>query len=421
MHGGLSDRRAGADASSVRIVPTLAHARRARSLVAIAAIACAVAAGSAHAADGGEGVGDEPLTSLGGAATVDGSSETDGAPSGGGPVVPEGAIDTGTATAPGTDSTDTEPALDDDATDAELRAERTRIAGERGQRQSELLRHEAARQQAERRADAALQAIAQRLIDLLDQQEDARLQSLMAVRDVQDPETRAQLLATLRPADRALVDAHEAALDEATRIGVLADAAREDVLRLGTRAAAIDALLEARKGPTAAELARTRGDTYTFDADYVFATGPIPGIGYWGAASGGGSALSGWMGYASAAVGGIGCDPTDPAMKPTGQVESGEASWYGPGFQGSPTANGETFDTQQLTAAHRTLPFGTIVRVYSSATARCVFVRINDRGPFVDGRVIDLSRAAADAIGMESVAPVQLEVYAAPGAATPAA
>jgi rare lipoprotein A len=186
---------------------------------------------------------------------------------------------------------------------------------------------------------------------------------------------------------------------------------RAEVLVLGTRVAAIDALLEHREAPTTAELQRERGERFSFDADYVFATGPIPGIGYWGAMNGG-SALTGWMGYAGAAVGGIGCDPPDAALRASGQVESGEASWYGPGFDGNPTASGEVFDTTQLTAAHRTLPFGTIVRVYSSATARCAFVRINDRGPFIDGRVIDLSRAAADAIGMESVAPVQLEVYA---------
>ena len=118
------------------------------------------------------------------------------------------------------------------------------------------------------------------------------------------------------------------------------------------------------------------------------------------------------MGYAGASLGGIGCESPDPSLHGTGTIEQGEASWYGPGFDGERAASGETYDQTALTAAHRTLPFDTIVRVYSQATARCVFVRINDRGPFVDGRVIDLSRAAADAIGMESVAPVQLEVWA---------
>lgn len=93
-------------------------------------------------------------------------------------------------------------------------------------------------------------------------------------------------------------------------------------------------------------------------------------------------------------------------------VETGYASWYGGHFQGRLTANGETFDTNQLTAAHRTLPFNSIVRVTNVKTDRSVVVRINDRGPFVEGRIIDLSRAAADAIGLTGagVGMVRLEV-----------
>ena len=91
---------------------------------------------------------------------------------------------------------------------------------------------------------------------------------------------------------------------------------------------------------------------------------------------------------------------------------TGLASWYGGKFQGRLTANGEIFDTNTLTAAHRTLPFGSIVKVVNAETDDEVIVRINDRGPFVDGRVIDLSRAAADILGMtaQGVAPVQLEI-----------
>jgi rare lipoprotein A len=89
-----------------------------------------------------------------------------------------------------------------------------------------------------------------------------------------------------------------------------------------------------------------------------------------------------------------------------------KASWYGPGFAGSPTASGEPFNPSALTAAHRTLPFGTRVRVTNLNNGRSVVVRINDRGPFVGGRSIDLSRGAASAIGMIStgVAPVKTEV-----------
>ncbi len=389
--------------------------RHARPLLAIVLLSCALAAGTAHAADGGDGIGDAPLTDLGAGEVVDGSSSTDKAPTGGGSIVPE-TDPLAPAAVPNPGASPDPAGIDGDATDAELTTERDRLVAERNALQASLLRHETNRQQADLRVDAAIRAIAQRLVDLFEQGQNARLQALMTVRNELDPTTRTGMVAALDPADRALVTEHDAAVAAAAAIGTRADQVRADVLALGIRVAAVDALLEARKGPTSAELARERGDRFTFDADYVFATGPIPGIGYWGAMNGG-SALSGWMGYATAAVGGIGCDPTDPALKPTGTVETGEASWYGPGFDGNSTASGEIFDTTQLTAAHRTLPFGTIVRVYSSATARCAFVKINDRGPFIDGRVIDLSRAAADAIGMESVAPVQLEVYAAPGAA----
>lgn len=91
----------------------------------------------------------------------------------------------------------------------------------------------------------------------------------------------------------------------------------------------------------------------------------------------------------------------------SGQViQSGRASWYGPGFHGRKTASGETFNTNELTAAHRTLPFGTKVRVVNQRTGQSVIVRINDRGPYAHGRVIDLSRASAQAIGLSGVAPV---------------
>ena len=80
---------------------------------------------------------------------------------------------------------------------------------------------------------------------------------------------------------------------------------------------------------------------------------------------------------------------------------AGEASWYGPKFAGRRTASGETFNPTQLTAAHRTLPFGSLVRVTSSRTGKSVVVRINDRGPYHGDRVIDLSEAAAKEIGIK--------------------
>jgi rare lipoprotein A len=78
----------------------------------------------------------------------------------------------------------------------------------------------------------------------------------------------------------------------------------------------------------------------------------------------------------------------------------GVASWYGPGFHGKRTASGEIYDMYAMTAAHKTLPFGTIVKVVDLDTGRSVIVRINDRGPFVPGRIIDLSYAAAKELGM---------------------
>jgi rare lipoprotein A len=89
-------------------------------------------------------------------------------------------------------------------------------------------------------------------------------------------------------------------------------------------------------------------------------------------------------------------------------IQSGGASWYGPGFHGKKTASGERFNTRALTAAHRSLPFGARVRVTNERTGRSVVVRINDRGPFAGGRVIDLSKAAAQAVGISGVSKVKL-------------
>jgi peptidoglycan lytic transglycosylase len=85
---------------------------------------------------------------------------------------------------------------------------------------------------------------------------------------------------------------------------------------------------------------------------------------------------------------------------PIGYVERGMASWYGPGFHGNKTANGERYDMHQLTAAHRTLPLGSVAVVRSMSNGQQVTVRINDRGPFSRGRILDLSLAGARALGM---------------------
>ncbi|QCP51677.1 septal ring lytic transglycosylase RlpA family protein [Trinickia violacea] len=90
--------------------------------------------------------------------------------------------------------------------------------------------------------------------------------------------------------------------------------------------------------------------------------------------------------------------------------QSGEASWYSSTFQGHLTANGERYDGGALTAAHRTLPLGTYVRVRSLATGKSVVVRINDRGPYVKGRIIDLSYAAAEALGLPDARSMRVQI-----------
>jgi rare lipoprotein A len=88
------------------------------------------------------------------------------------------------------------------------------------------------------------------------------------------------------------------------------------------------------------------------------------------------------------------------AMVANSYYEVGIASWYGPGFHGKRTASGEIYDMYGISAAHKTLPFGTIVKVVDLETGKSVVVRINDRGPFIEGRIIDLSYGAALELGM---------------------
>src|SRR5215212_4566193 len=102
----------------------------------------------------------------------------------------------------------------------------------------------------------------------------------------------------------------------------------------------------------------------------------------------------------TAAVLGCALGATSAAADDAKPLQKGAASWYGPGFHGKRTANGEKFNTHALTAAHKTLPFGTQVRVTNERTGKSVVVRINDRGPYAHGRVIDLSKAAAQAVGI---------------------
>jgi rare lipoprotein A len=126
------------------------------------------------------------------------------------------------------------------------------------------------------------------------------------------------------------------------------------------------------------------------------------------------------LGVALAALIGSGCASTKPthliaAAPPPGTRIVGFASWYGPRHQGHATASGEIFDMNKLTAAHRTLPFGTRLRVTNVENARSVVVRVNDRGPSATDRVLDVSQAAAKTLGItgDGVARVEILVLGA--------
>ncbi len=111
-----------------------------------------------------------------------------------------------------------------------------------------------------------------------------------------------------------------------------------------------------------------------------------------------------------------------PVPAVIGSEERGLASWYGHPYHGRRTSNGEVYDMNAMTAAHRTLPFHTWLEVENLARGRTTRVRVNDRGPFIDGRIVDVSHAAALALGLvgPGVAPVRLRVIAPPpGAPAP--
>lgn len=101
----------------------------------------------------------------------------------------------------------------------------------------------------------------------------------------------------------------------------------------------------------------------------------------------------------------------EPLQSPDGFTQTGIASWYGKDFHGKTTSNGERYDMNAMTAAHKTLPLGVYVKVHNKLNDREAIVRVNDRGPFVKGRIIDLSRAAAKKLGVDvaGTAPVRIE------------
>ncbi|MEK2690222.1 septal ring lytic transglycosylase RlpA family protein [Bdellovibrio sp. GT3] len=100
-----------------------------------------------------------------------------------------------------------------------------------------------------------------------------------------------------------------------------------------------------------------------------------------------------------------------------GSTAQGKASWYGESHNGNRTASGETFNMKELTAAHRTLPMGSMIKVTSLTSGKSTTVRVNDRGPFKKGRIVDVSEAAAKELGMiqKGVDQVKIEVLSIPG------
>ena len=104
-------------------------------------------------------------------------------------------------------------------------------------------------------------------------------------------------------------------------------------------------------------------------------------------------------------------------IRPVPTGEEGEASWYGPGLYGRKTASGEVLRPGALTAAHRTLPFGTCLRVRNLENGRSVEVRVNDRGPYAAGRIIDVSEAAAHALGMKGQGVTRVRIERCSGSA----
>jgi hypothetical protein len=160
---------------------------------------------------------------------------------------------------------------------------------------------------------------------------------------------------------------------------------------IGAFALARDAIVT---GPSAAYAADVMAEVERRRPDVLARDFMLAGV----AAAAEAAALAGVLVPDESGAGPASVEDLPRGFHPTGITFEGIASWYGPGFEGNSTANGEIFDPMLLTAAHRTLPFGTVADVKNPTTGQTVRVRINDRGPYVDGRCIDLSRAAFRAI-----------------------
>jgi rare lipoprotein A len=117
-----------------------------------------------------------------------------------------------------------------------------------------------------------------------------------------------------------------------------------------------------------------------------------------------------FLGFMALAVSGCSSAPTKDGAQNVGYTETGKASYYADKFQSKKTASGERFDQSAYTAAHKKLPFGTRVKVTNIENGKSVIVRINDRGPFVKGRIIDLSRSAFNRIGNTRAGVIKVKI-----------
>jgi hypothetical protein len=273
--------------------------------------------------------------------------------------------------------------------------------------------------------ERALNLYSDHIVELYEKGDTSRVALIASARDISGAIDRAIILKRLADYDREVLEEYRVAAERVAGSEAKYDAALTDLGSVQSELDNVNVELasfeepaqvvdldngvrtkQQSNGPLAIENGQvSQGEAPPPTADHFFTTTPLPGF------------------FAPNLNGGFGSFPNTPSTPPvempdgyqaTGQIETGVASWYGPGFNGHTTANGETYDMYAMTAAHKTLPFGTWVKV-TATTGRSTFVRINDRGPYIDGRIIDLSYTAAQAIGMDGVANVQIEIWAMPG------
>lgn len=265
------------------------------------------------------------------------------------------------------------------------------------------------RDAAEEQLDVATQRYADHLVRVYKRGDESSVATLIVARDVADAADRLTIMLELTDHDRRIVDEYRAALDEVDALRARSEAVNERLTVASTELDDAQTQLASftglpdRTGPGGAD------DEVVASVDDYFT--PTRSTGASATGGGLGGTLGGMTDWATLAAGTSDSETLPKGARPSGELESGDASWYGPGFHGHSTANGEVYDQYAMTAAHKTLPFGTWVKVTATETGESVDVRINDRGPFIDGRIIDLSWAAAQAIGMDGTAAVTVEPY----------